>query len=386
MKRFIAALVLLLTVDAVHGRTLLTAPTTFYTSPSGADAAGCGTSASPCLTMNYLYGSVIQPGYDLGCQRVTIMRRTSATPPDVYSDSFTAVGNVVGGDCGTALVANGTDTVTPPQIAIVGDPTTPANVIWRPASGEAAMSVQWGARFYVEGVTFEGDNSAFTGEMLVGTTSAGYLGLGNNVFGCNPGKIDIQPSVSSDVVVFAGYTVDQTQCGGSALSPVNTDASVSSGSNQMGLSSPAGVAACIAAGNCVISAANVPTGTKAVSLSGAWVTMSANATGSSGFEPVTLAQGLSGCTKAHDQQDAWSQFQVLSGLQITLKNTPCYNGGSGFLMLDDAQAYIQGVTWKGTPSLQNGTTAVWRNTSPRNGYLFNNGSNAPQDNTLVFTP
>ena len=64
-------------VMAQTSRILLTAPTIFYTSPNGIDAAGCGTQVSPCLTMNYLYGSVIQPNYDLGCQRVTIQRRSS---------------------------------------------------------------------------------------------------------------------------------------------------------------------------------------------------------------------------------------------------------------------------------------------------------------------
>lgn len=91
-----------------------------------------------------------------------------------------------------------------------------------------------------------------------------------------------------------------------------------------------------------------------------------------------------GCARAHDQQDEGSQFQVLSGVQIALKNMPCYND-AGFMMIDAAAAYIQGVTWKG--GITGGAPNLWRNTAAdRGGYVHNNGTNSPQDNTLVFTP
>lgn len=368
-------LVVLASLPAAAQRTQLTAGLQIEIAPppTGVDAPGCGTLASPCKSAIYAY-SQAQQNLDLRTFPVTFhFASGTEQSPTVYTDGAFLPGPLLG---------IGGNWMT--QVTFLGDHAVPRSTIIRPTSGEAGLLAAQGAQIYADGLTFELDGCT-TCEMSVGAISSGsFMGIGNVVFGCGPhNQIDIQVGMHAGFYPFTSYEIDPAMCGGAPSGArVRSGVSTMVGGDptKMGLGSPGGIVA-----GMYVMAGYVPFGTRVQSVSGAIATLDHNATAQNGYEPATFSTTPfvnPGCAQAHTEQDRFSLINYLGNQTVTISAGPCYNG-KGFVENDFAATNILGVTWKGY--ITGTAVPAWVNPNPAGGWIFNQTNGAP-DNTLVFTP
>lgn len=177
-------------------RTRLTTTLTLHRATSGTDSGDCTSIGSPCLTRAYIWGLLIN-NYDLAGFSVVIQDADGT-----YTDSFSPTGNPVGNKDFT-------------QITWRGHVGNPALVKWKAATGTNIVVTGGPAPgqsgFSIDSVEFDGATAAPSN--MITTTQGAVLLLENVIFGCNPGQIDVNPSVGS-TVHFLDYSIDHRLCSG----------------------------------------------------------------------------------------------------------------------------------------------------------------------------
>lgn len=177
-------------------RTKLSNTLNLYRSPTGSDNGTCTSSGAPCLTRNYIWNMLIN-NYDLNGFSV-IINDADGT----YTDSFTSAGNPVGNKDFT-------------QIVFLGHVGNPSQVKWKAATGTGTVMsggpTPGQTGFAIDSVEFDGASAA--PGTLITTTQGTVLLLENVIFGCNPGAIDVNPSVGS-TIHFLDYSIDHRLCSG----------------------------------------------------------------------------------------------------------------------------------------------------------------------------
>ena len=402
IKRLSFALfaLVLFTAATPATRVNLTAATTFNVGGTGAsDIDGCGLApAVPCATREFMWNQLVRD-YDVRCQQVTIQ-----VAAGVYTDGFFGQGSPAG-LCTQLQISpiGGVSLAQTKQFRWVGDTSNPLNVVIRATNGPAFFPEN-GAVYTIEGFTLDGSGGGF--ESLTGASAGSSLGFGKNVFGCNPGAIDIQPGVDSKVFVFDVYTIDHTQCdgvGGLTSQPVNVaNAGVM---NIMGLSSPSAVSV----GNYAHDQSGcIPVGSQIVSITSGVATMSKPATCSNPYEMAWFSTHLIGPSLSHIWQDRWSYVFYETGMlpggpsitphiQVTMTAQSGYwnawpDYSSSFVVVDGGLLILSAgpgydtVTWKGSVVAPANAQVTQIPSTPSYitpGYIANGGAN---DNTIVLTP
>jgi hypothetical protein len=152
------------------GLTLLAANTTYYVATTGNDTTGDGSSGSPWLTINYALSWVSQNIHANGYV-ITI---------DLANGTYTE--DVLG------VTVAGVNTANP--IKLVGDATTPSNVVIRAATTTAILTK--GTYLTIEGVQVNADTESF----CIASTYGGILLIADT---CEFGA-------AGNDVMYAGYT------------------------------------------------------------------------------------------------------------------------------------------------------------------------------------
>jgi hypothetical protein len=117
-----------------NSRTLLTAPTTFYVAPGGADVPGNGLAiTSPAATVQFVLG-LLQNSYDLNMQSATIQLANGT-----YNQTLQAGGALVGQQSATSVI-------------IQGNMASPNLVTW---NGDPCINAFNGALLTVQGMTLQ---------------------------------------------------------------------------------------------------------------------------------------------------------------------------------------------------------------------------------------
>jgi len=178
-------------LDAISVREQLTGDTTFYVATTGSDSNDCRTGGNACLTVQHVIG-VIRDTIDLAGYNATI---------DVENGTYTS-----GATCSYPFWGSGT-------VSIVGDTTTPTNVVF---DGAATVSATNNCQIRVRGIQV-----STSGNGIVATNGGRIFVDGNVDFDAMSGQIHMLASSQGSILVTSSYTIsggaDQhaaTQLGG----------------------------------------------------------------------------------------------------------------------------------------------------------------------------
>ena len=188
-------------------RTCLTGALTLNISPSGSDTTGDGSAGNPFLTPAGAW-NYVRINIDLCSNPLTFQ----------FANGTYSYAGGVGGSCSGPLV--GQNGLT--SVKFVGDANDPTQVVIEPTNNQPCFSAQEGAAFCVEGVSM--DMSQIVGGFAPGSQAAcsmthgSSMGIGNVIFGPNPGGIDLQPGIGSRLYCYQsavpggfapGYTINR---------------------------------------------------------------------------------------------------------------------------------------------------------------------------------
>ena len=165
-------------------RIKLSTSVVIYVATTGSDSNSGLAAGSPKLTLNAAY-NLLRNSYDLQGWQAII-----SIADGTYTAGLTALGPIVG-----AGVTSG--------VQVVGNLTTPTNVIIKPTSGYAVY-VSEGARVYLRGVELSGQNSNTD---LIYSGAWSRLTFDTIVFGYNIGGHDIQAGSLTEVSIIGNYKI-----------------------------------------------------------------------------------------------------------------------------------------------------------------------------------